>query len=65
MFRSLKDGSHLRKECPSWKNGSHLKNVLQLEKLVTLKKCVTVRNNESQKCDPLKIYHSWENWFTP
>ena len=25
----------------NWKNGSHLKNVLQLEKWVTFRKCIT------------------------
>ena len=55
----MKNGSHLK--CHSWKNESHLKDVSQLEKWVTLKKLsVYSCKNESH----LKNVSQLEKWVT-
>ena len=47
MFHSWKNGSQLKKCVAVEKNGSHLNNVSQLEKRVTLKKMLYSWKNKS------------------
>ena len=43
--------------CYTWKNGSHLKYVLEFEKWVTGKKCVTGRKIGNTE----KMFHTWKS----